>query len=186
MKLLKQILKQGADPRNIMISGNEMVTELWETENTALIENMVFESDEELYETIEIVAKYPKVVFWNCEFQGRFTQVKDFIRDLAIIDLNIENCKFTPELAIKLVQQLILPSNFNGKLMNLTLTDLCNMSDEESKRGEIEGLLGKAVIYNFLPFEWELTRTIPPMVFIDDNKTAWTESDGYRTFFLNW
>jgi len=56
--------------------------------------------------------------------------------------------------------------------MNLTLTDLCNMSDEESKRGEIEGLLGKAVIYNFLPFEWELTRTIPPMVFIDDNKTA--------------
>jgi len=63
MKLLKQILKQGADPRNILISGNEMVTELRETENTALIENMVFENDEELYETIEIVAKYPKIVF---------------------------------------------------------------------------------------------------------------------------
>ena len=94
---------------------------------------MSFSTDQELFETLLLVAKCSKLTFKNCVFEGGFNTAIDFIKDLKVSDLTFQNCSFNPELAIQMIKSLILPSNFAQTLLNLKIIELTEMELEQSR-----------------------------------------------------
>lgn len=182
--LLSQLLKDGARAKNIYLSGVEIVKELPVAEKRGVAENLVFETDQELYEAFMIYSCTENVSFINCKFKNPFSQILDFIPDLQIKKLEFESCDITVDIAEKIITTIVCSSNLLQSLCVLNFFELADKPQDESRYEEFTKLLG-TINYNVLPFQWDLTRKIPPMVFIEENLVARNESDGYRTFFVD-
>ena len=178
MTLLSQIIKEGASAKNMYISGVEVVRDLPSDKSQGVAEQLIFETDQELFETIQILSKTKKIVFRSCQFKNRFNTSIDFIKDLECETIEFEDCQITTDIAFKIISHLIMSSNLITSLKVLNFLDLADKPRDETRHEEFQKLLG-SIIYNFLPFEWDLTKTTPPMLFIEENKVARTESDGY-------
>lgn len=136
VNLLSSLMKDGASAKNIFISGVEVVKDLPNDKSQGVAENLVFETDQEFYETLQIFAKTNQVTFRNCEFKNPFNTTLDFIKDLDIYTIEFEVCKITTDLAFNIISNVICVSNLSQNLKCLNFLDLADKPRDETRHEE--------------------------------------------------